>query len=217
MNMSLKKKIHSKLLFESEKKEESLILENRILTTQFSKLKECSNYDSLIEGIISKVNTFQDKNFSNKLIKESLFDILQSLFGEFDSDFWDTTKEKLGDWICDKLEFDGMVREKVIEEIKNTPNEEVSELFSNCGFLTDKVATGVLNGFNQNIGMSDMDIELGGKTGQTFKNTLQSVIGSDSFRNQVKNKMTGEICTELKKVSDKMDGKAEEIRNTIIG
>ena len=70
---------------------------------------------------------------------------------------------------------------------------------------------------NENIGMSDMDIELGGKTGKTFKNTLQSVIGSDSFRNQVKNKMTGEICAELKKVSDKMDGKAEEIRNTIIG
>lgn len=215
--MSLKNKIHSKLLFESEKKQESLILENRILTNQFSKLKEFSDYNTLFENIFNKVGSFQEKNFSNKLINESLFDILQSLFGEFDSDFWETTKEKLGDWICDKLEFDGVIREKVIKEIKNTPNEEVPELFSNCGFLTDKVSRGVLDGFYYNIESSDMDLDLGGKTGKTFKDTLHSVIGSDTFHNQVKNKMTGEICAELKKVSDKMDGKAEEIRNTIIG
>lgn len=212
--MNLKMKLRGALLDEKENRS-SLVIENRILNGHFGTLKNCSDFDSLIETTIHKVNVFQSKNFSNELINESLFNMLQGLFGEFDSVFFGTVKTRLSDWISDKMEFDGWVRNAVKVEIEKVSDEDVPKLFSDCRFLTDKVSKGMIQGFGDNILATGIDTELGSKTGQVFKSSVKTVMGDDNFQRDLQDNMMGEICSELKKVSDKMDAKAEEIRNSI--
>ena len=63
--MNLRNKLRGALLEEKENKN-SLVVESKILDGHFRTLKNCSNMNSLIETTIHKVNTFQNKNFSNK-------------------------------------------------------------------------------------------------------------------------------------------------------
>jgi hypothetical protein len=77
------------------------------------------------------------------------------------------------------------------------------------------VSKGMVQGFGDNILATGIDTELGSKTGQVFKSSIQTIMGDESFHRDLQDKMMGEICSELKKVSDKMDAKAEEIRNSI--
>jgi hypothetical protein len=73
----------------------------------------------------------------------------------------------------------------------------------------------MVQGFGDNILATGIDTELGSKTGQVFKSSIQTIMGDDNFHRDLQDKMMGEICSELKKVSDKMDAKAGEIRNSI--
>lgn len=215
--MSLKNKIHRELLKENHRKESSLILETKILNNQFSTLKSCDDFDTLFETIQHKVNVFNQKQFSKKTINESLFNILQSLFGDFDSDFWNTVKTRMGEWVSTKMEVEPWAVDSVKEEIGSTPNEEVPKLFSDNDFMADKVAKGYIKGFQDNIISSGIDTQLGGKTGQVFKNTVMSLMNDDRYLANLSGKISSQIGDDLQKINDKMDSKAEQIRTTVIG
>ena len=74
----------------------------------------------------------------------------------------------------DKMEFDGWVRNAVKAEIEKVSDEDVPKLFSDCRFLTDKVSKGMIQGFGDNILATGIDTELGSKTGQVFKSSIQT-------------------------------------------
>jgi hypothetical protein len=215
--MSLKNKIHTELLKENHRKESSLIFESKILNGQFSTLKSCDDLDSLFEQIQYKVVKFNNKKFNKQNINESLFNILQSLFGDFDSDFWDTVKNRMGDWVTTKMDIDPWASESVKNEIVSTPNEEVPKLFSDNDFIADKIAKGYIKGFQDNIVTSGIDQQLGGKTGQVFKNTVMSLMNDERYLANLSGKISSQIGDDLKKINDKMDSKAEQIRSTVIG
>lgn len=215
--MSLKNKIHRELLKENHRKESSLILETKILNNQFSTLKSCGNFECLFENIQNKVNSFNQKQFNKQTINESLFNILQSLFGDFDSDFWDTVKTRMGDWVSGKMEIEPWAVDSVKKEISSTPNEEVPKLFSDSDFMADKVAKGYIKGFQDNIISSGIDSQLGGKTGQVFKNTVMSLMNDEKYLANLSGKISSQIGDDLKQINDKMDSKAEQIRTTVIG
>jgi hypothetical protein len=215
--MSLKNKIHTELLKENHRKESSLILETKILNNQFSTLKTCEDFDCLFETIQNKVSLFNNKNFNKQNINESLFNILQSLFGDFDSDFWGTVKNRMGDWVTTKMEIEPWASESVKKEISETPNEEVPKLFSDSDFMADKVAKGYVKGFQDNVISSGVDQQLGGKTGQVFKNTVMSLMNDEKYLANLSGKISSQIGDDLKTINDKMDSKAEQIRSTVIG
>lgn len=215
--MSLKNKIHKELLKENHRKESSLILETKILNNQFSTLKSCDDFDCLFENIQKKVNIFNQKNFNKQTINESLFNILQSLFGDFDSDFWSTVKVRMGDWVSTKMEVEPWAVESVKTEINTTPNEEVPKLFSDTDFMADKIAKGYVKGFQDNVISSGIDSQLGGKTGQVFKNTVMSLMNDEKYLANLSGKISSQIGDDLQKINDKMDSKAEQIRTTVIG
>lgn len=215
--MSLKNKIHTELLKENHRKESSLILETKILNNQFSTLKTCEDFDCLFENIQNKVSLFNNKNFNKQNINESLFNILQSLFGDFDSDFWGTVKNRMGDWVTTKMEIEPWASESVKKEISETPNEEVPKLFSDSDFMADKVTKGYVKGFQDNIISSGVDQQLGGKTGQVFKDTVMSLMNDEKYLANLSGKISSQIGDDLKTINDKMDSKAEQIRSTVIG
>lgn len=215
--MSLKNKIHKELLKENHRKESSLILETKILNNQFSTLKSCDDFECLFENIQIKVNSFNQKKFNKKIINESLFNILQSLFGDFDSDFWETVKNRMGDWVSTKMEIEPWATESVKSEIISTPNEEVPKLFSDSDFMADKVAKGYIKGFQDNVISSGIENKLGGKTGQVFKNTVMSLMNDERYLANLSGKISSQIGDDLQKINDKMDSRAEQIRTTVIG
>ena len=215
--MSLKNKNNTELLKENSRNESSWIFESEILNGQFSTLKSCDDLDSLFEQIQYKVVKFNNKKFNKQNINESLFNILQSLFGDFDSDFWDTVKNRMGDWVTTKMDIDPWASESVKNEIVSTPNEEVPKLFSDNDFIADKIAKGYIKGFQDNIVTSGIDQQLGGKTGQVFKNTVMSLMNDERYLANLSGKISSQIGDDLKKINDKMDSKAEQIRSTVIG
>jgi hypothetical protein len=215
--MSLKNKIHRELLKENHRKESSLILETKILNNQFSTLKSCDDFESLFETIQSKISNFNQKKFNKEVINESLFNILQSLFGDFDSDFWDTVKVRMGDWVSTKMEVEPWAVDSVKEEIVSTPNEEVPKLFSDNDFIANKVAKGYIKGFQDNIVSSGIESKLGGKTGQVFKKTVMSLMNDERYLANLSGKISSQIGDDLQKINDKMDSKAEQIKSTVIG
>ena len=215
--MDLKGKIHKELLKENNQKKSFFILETKILNNQFSTLKTCDNFNCLFESIQNKITLFNNKNFDVQNINESLFNILQSLFGDFDVDFWDTVKNRMSDWVTTKMGIDSWASDSVKNEIVSTPNEEVPKLFSDNDFIADKIAKGYVKGFQDNVISSGIDQELGGKTGQVFKNTVMSLMNDEKYLANLSGKISSQIGDDLKKINDKMDSKAEQIKSTVIG
>jgi hypothetical protein len=123
----------------------------------------------------------------------------------------------MGDWVTTKMDIDPWASESVKNEIVSTPNEEVPKLFSDNDFIADKIAKGYIKGFQDNIVTSGIDQQLGGKTGQVFKNTVMSLMNDERYLANLSGKISSQIGDDLKKINDKMDSKAEQIRSTVIG
>lgn len=214
--MSLKKKIHNSLLVEKETKNQSLIIESKIINSHLSTLKNCEDIDCVVENLIKKTYTFKKKNFSDKLIKEGVFDILQSLFGDLDDNFWNDVKDRFSDHILINLKIDEGSKDCVKEKLMAVPNEEVSKMMSDADFVSDKVSEAYVECFQNTILKSGVDQELG-TAGTELRNAITSLLNDQGFIQNLSGKISSQISDTLSKIQQKDEKIAGEIKTAVMG
>ena len=211
--MSLKNKLHKALIKEQHNRD-SILLENRIIENNFSiiskniDLKNDTDVFNLIENVISKINTFSNKNFSEQLIKENLIKLLDGLYGGMEPGFHKYWRSKVGSWITNKLELSDDVELNVISEIEKLSDSETEELFmpDKCPIISEKIADGVIKSLTSDS-----------TTFKIQKNIMSSVMKDSSFKNKLKSEIMDYICPLISKKNEDMEKLEAEIRNSILG
>lgn len=214
--MNLRKKIHTELLSENQRRNESLIIESKIIKSHLSTIKNCETFDCLFENILNKISKFKSKGFSDKLINESTFELITSLFGEPSESFWEEVKSRYADHIISNMKIEDEYKEHVKNEIIKTPNEDITKLMSDPDFVSDKIATSYVDYFQDKFLQSGVDQDLG-PAGKEIKNAIASLLSDTGFMSRLSGKIGGQIETVLNKIKDRDEQIADKIKSTVMG
>ncbi len=214
--MSLKQKIHNRLLVESESRKESLIIESKIVSSHLSSLKKCGTFDCIFESLMLKVEMFKERNFSTKLVNEAVFDILKSLFGELDDSFYEEVKSRLADNVIKNLKVDEEHKDCVKDAIIKTPNEDVAKLMSDQNYVAEKIARAYVECFSDQVLKTGVDQELG-TAGTELRAAITNLINDEGFIQNLSGKISSQISDTLEQIKQRDEKVADEIRTTVIG
>ena len=214
--MSLKQKIHNRLLVESESRKESLIIESKIVNSHLSSLKKCNTFDCIFESLMLKVEMFRERNFSTKLVNEAVFDILKSLFGELDDSFYEEVKSRLADNVIKNLKVDEEHKDCVKDAIIKTPNEDVAKLMSDQNYVAEKIARAYVECFSDQVLKTGVDQELG-TAGTELRAAITNLINDEGFIQNLSGKISSQISDTLEQIKQRDEKVADEIRTTVIG
>ena len=214
--MSLRKKIHNELITENETKKQSLIIESKIINSHLSTLKNCEDFDCIFESLMKKVSSFNQRNFSNTIINEAILDILTSLFGDPDDNFYEELKHRFADHIISNLKIDEQSKDCVKEAIIKVPNEDITKLMSDHNYVSDIVANAYVECFRDNVLKTGIDQQMG-TAGTELRNALNKLLDDQSFKSNLSGKISSQISDTLKGIKDRDEKLADKIRTTVIG
>lgn len=212
--MKLKEKIHENLV----EQKNSFLIESKISDAQFLTLKSCQTYTELIENIIYKVNTLEDRGFNQRVISESLVKVLRTLFGDFSDEFYENVMMKYSQWLSDKMDFNNekeWIRDAISKKISEVPHEDFEKLFS-CRYLAELMTQAVMEDFENNILSSGIDKKLGGNLGEKFRELIVAASNDSGVQKDLEETMREKICPEIEKVVSKMDAKKEQIKSLLM-
>lgn len=214
--MSLKKKIHNELINENQSRKETILIETKIINSQFSVLKNCDSIDNILVQIMEKADNLKKRNFSNKLIQEGVFDIMSSLFGELDDDLWNEAKTRLANRVVDSLSVPEIYKDCIKDKILKTPNEDVTKLMTDTEFFADKVALAYIECFQDNILQSSSDLQSGPMAKQLYDG-IKSLTNDSGFIARISGKATPDIDKSLEGVRKKEEELADKLKAIVLG
>jgi len=182
-------KVIKKTLVETKENKKRLLQESKIVKTRFTMLMESSplktkkQVDDLYVNILAEMIYLHNQGFDNKLIAESVqgvFGVLSNLFGKSGGAIVDTFKEKGVNWILTKLglEDNSYFKNFLITTLGNTNITDVPKLFTDCSFLTKKIAESIPEAYLRKL---EYEKGLGGGISDVIRNTLYDVVRNSDF------------------------------------
>lgn len=213
--MSLRKKIHTELINENQTRKETILIESKIINSQFSTLKNCDTIDCVLVQIMEKADNFKKRNFSKKLIQEGVFEIMTSLFGQLDDDIWEEAKSRLANKVINSLSVPEEYKECIKEKILKTPNEEVTKLMSDTEFFADKVAIAYIECFQDDALKSTSELQ--GPMAKQLYDGIKSLTNDSGFIARVSGKASPDIDKSLEGVRKKEEEIADKLKAIVLG
>lgn len=213
--MNLRKKIHQELISENENREQSMLLESKIIRSHFSKIKNCDSMDCITETLIEKITLFKNKNFSPKLIRENVFDIMTSLFGELDESFYEEAKRRTIDTAFKDLPLEDEYKECMKSKILSNTELDPIKLIEDTDYLSDKVSLAYIECFQEKTIGSFKPTS--GSMSQELYNGIQSLTNDSGLLARISNKASKPIDSSLSNVRKKQEEIADKLRNIVLG
>ena len=194
------KSILRKHLLEAEKKKlqdkkDSMIIEKRLSLT------------SDIAGLISEVSYLNKQKYNKNLINENLLDVLTIMFQEDGQKFMETVKKKLGDFLIQKLQYQGFEQEVLLKAIGDTDVDDVPKLFTDCRFLASKLAEVYTEDFSGAY-LNDMP--------DFMKDKMTNFVSDSQTKKQLEDSFVDKLCPMMGDINSKMELKLKDIRNNIL-
>lgn len=194
------KDILKKHLLEVEKKKQqdkkdSIIIEKRL------------SMSSDIPNIISEVSYLNKQKYNKKLINENLLDVLSIMFKEDGAKFMETVKTKLGDFLIQKLQYQGFEQEVLLKAIGDTDVDDVPKLFTDCRFLASKLAEVYTEDFSGAY-LNDMP--------DFMKDKMTNFVSDSQTKKQLEDSFVDKLCPMMGDINSKMELKLKDIRNNIL-
>jgi len=194
------KDILKKHLLEVEKKKQqdkkdSVIIEKRL------------SMSSDISGLISEVSYLNKQKYNKKLINENLLDVLSIMFKEDGAKFMETVKKKLGDFLIQKLQYQGFEQEVLLKAIGDTDVDDVPKLFTDCRFLASKLAEVYTEDFSGAY-LNDMP--------DFMKDKMTNFVSDSQTKKQLEDSFVDKLCPMMGDINSKMELKLKDIRNNIL-
>ena len=194
------KSILRKHLLEAEKKKQqdkkdSMIIEKRLSLT------------SDIAGLISEVSYLNKQKYNKNLINENLLDVLSVMFQEDGQKFMETVKKKLGDFLIQKLQYQGFEQEVLLKAIGDTDVDDVPKLFTDCRFLASKLAEVYTEDFSGTY-LNDMP--------DVMKDKMTNFVSDSQTKKQLEDSFVDKLCPMMGDINSKMELKLKDIRDNIL-
>ena len=194
------KDILKKHLLEVEKKKQqdkkdSVIIEKRL------------SMSSDISGLISEVSYLNKQKYNKKLINENLLDVLSIMFKEDGAKFMETVKKKLGDFLIQKLQYQGFEQEVLLKAIGDTDVDDVPKLFTDCRFLASKLDEVYTEDFSGAY-LNDMP--------DFMKDKMTNFVSDSQTKKQLEDSFVDKLCPMMGDINSKMELKLKDIRNNIL-
>ena len=194
------KSILRKHLLEAEKKKQqdkkdSMIIEKRLSLT------------SDIAGLISEVSYLNKQKYNKNLINENLLDVLSVMFQEDGQKFMETVKKKLGDFLIQKLQYQGFEQEVLLKAIGDTDVDDVPKLFTDCRFLASKLAEVYTEDFSGTY-LNDMP--------DFMKDKMTNFVSDSQTKKQLEDSFVDKLCPMMGDINSKMELKLKDIRDNIL-
>ena len=194
------KSILRKHLLEAEKKKQqdkkdSMIIEKRLSLT------------SDIAGLISEVSYLNKQKYNKNLINENLLDVLTIMFQEDGQKFMETVKKKLGDFLIQKLQYQGFEQEVLLKAIGDTDVDDVPKLFTDCRFLASKLAEVYTEDFSGAY-LNDMP--------DFMKDKMTNFVSDSQTKKQLEDSFVDKLCPMMGDINSKMELKLKDIRDNIL-
>ena len=221
--MKLENRIKVKLI-ETKTKKEKLLQENNIVKSRFniilesSPLKTKKHLDNVFVNILSEMVYLHKQGFDKKVIEEnvsSVFTVLGNLFGGTTNIVIELFKEKGVKWILEQLgiEDNNFLKNFLITALGNTDLRDVPSLFSDCEFLTKKIAESIPEAYLRQL---EYEKGMGGDFMDVVRGSLYDVIRNSDFAEKVEGRISGIICPLVEKMSGKFDNHLNSMKTSLI-
>jgi len=162
VTMNIRESIRKNIQVLEEQKRITLT-EEKIVKGRMSVLPKNVNKNSSIHvrkafnGLFSEVRTLKSNGISQKVINENLISILTQMFDEEGERFVDTVKEKLAEYLKNKLQLTDTEQEILVQAIGNTEMDDVPELFNDPRFLANKITQAYSEDMGGKYSMMNID------------------------------------------------------------
>lgn len=194
------KSILRKHLLEAEKKKLQDKKDSRIIEKRLSLTSD-------IAGLISEVSYLNKQRYSKNLINENLLDVLSVMFQEDGQKFMETVKKKLGDFLIQKLQYQGFEQEVLLKAIGDTDVDDVPKLFTDCRFLASKLAEVYTEDFSGAY-LNDMP--------DFMKDKMTNFVSDSQTKKQLEDSFVDKLCPMIGDINSKMELKLKDIRDNIL-
>jgi hypothetical protein len=221
--MSLKNTIKKNLIETKEVKKqvltESMIVKNRFnFILESNKIKNKKDLDKVFVTILTEMVHLHKQGFDNSIIEEnvsSVFNVLGNLFGGTTNAVIELFKEKGVKFILEKLgiEDNNFLKNFLITALGNTDLKDVPKLFTECEFLTRKIAESVPEAYLRQL---EYEKGMGGDFMDYVRNSLYDVIKQSDFADKIESKISGIVCPLVERMSSKFTEQLGTMKSSLI-
>ncbi len=221
--MSLKNTIKKNLIETKEVKKqvltESMIIKNRFnFILESNKIKNKKDLDNVFVTILTEMVHLHKQGFDSSLIEEnvsSVFNVLGNLFGGTTNAVIELFKEKGVKFILEKLgiEDNNFLKNFLITALGNTDLKDVPKLFTECEFLTRKIAESVPEAYLRQL---EYEKGMGGDFMDYVRNSLYDVIKQSDFADKIESKISGIVCPLVERMSSKFTEQLGTMKSSLI-
>jgi hypothetical protein len=221
--MSLKNTIKKNLIETKEVKKqvltESMIVKNRFnFILESNKIKNKKDLDKVFVTILTEMVHLHKQGFDNSIIEEnvsSVFNVLGNLFGGTTNAVIELFKEKGVKFILEKLgiEDNNFLKNFLITALGNTDLKDVPKLFTECEFLTRKIAESVPEAYLRQL---EYEKGMGGDFMDYVRNSLYDVIKQSDFADKIESKISGIVCPLVERMSSKFNEQLGTMKSSLI-
>jgi hypothetical protein len=212
-------------LVQLKEEKKRVIQESKIIDTRFKMIVESDNIkakedlDDVFVEILHEMIYLHNQGFDDNLIAESVdgvFGVLTNLFKGSSSSILDTFKEKGVAYIIKKLglESNTYLQNFLITAIGNTNLADVPKLFTDCNFLTKKIAETIPEAYLRKL---EYEKGMGNVFMDAVRNSLYDVIRNSDFANRIESSISGIVCPLVDKMSGGFAKKLGSMESNLIG
>ena len=223
IDMKLKNTIR-KTLVETKENKKRLIQESRIVENRFNfileskEIKSRKDYNNFLINVLSEMVYLHKQGFNNKLIAENaenLFGALGNIFGGGANSVMATFKEKGINWILNKLGMseNSTMKNFMVTAIGNTDLKDVPKLFTDCDFLTKKIAESVPEALLRKL---QHEQGMGGDFADVIRNSLHDVVKTSNFSDKIEEKIGEMVCPLVNQISGIFGNKLDSMKSSLI-
>ena len=184
-------------------------LDKEIISTRFKIISESVS----VESIISEVSYLNKQNYSESLIKEGLFELINALYQD-DENAIPKLKDSYKNWLMRKLPNEGDLFNKSIEKgIDKLKNDEVPTLFSDCDKVVDLIYTSLIEG------MVDDNFDVVGVPNEIENVIKQEIIDNlkkDDMKTKIKKQLTNKICPQYGELMRNTEKTFEDLKGKLL-
>jgi hypothetical protein len=140
---------------------------------------------------------------------------LGNLFGGTTNAVIELFKEKGVKFILEKLgiEDNNFLKNFLITALGNTDLKDVPKLFTECEFLTRKIAESVPEAYLRQL---EYEKGMGGDFMDYVRNSLYDVIKQSDFADKIESKISGIVCPLVERMSSKFNEQLGTMKSSLI-
>ena len=211
-------------LIKTQENKNRLLQESNIVKTRLNIILEGKTFktkkqvDDVYVTILSEMIYLHKQGFNEDIIAEnvdSVFGALGNIFGTGINGVIETFKERGVNYILEKLGLskNNFLKNFLITSLSNTDIKDVPKLFSDCNFLTKKIAESIPEAYLRKL---EYEKGMGNIFMDTVRNSLYDVIKNSDFADKVESKISGIVCPLVQRMTGKFSDHLSGMKSSLI-